>query len=56
MPAVKSETTSFINTNEFLEFVDTIDMGKSEKTNQSKFVETLDQSGVLEESNPIEQT
>ena len=36
--------------------MDTIDIGESEKTNQSELVETLDQSGVLEESNPIEQT
>ena len=36
--------------------MDTIDVGESEKTNQSELVETLNQSGVLEESNPIEQT
>ena len=29
--------------------MDTIDMGESEETNQSEIVETLDQSGVLEE-------
>ena len=46
MPSVNSEATSLVNTNEFLESVDTIDMGESEKTNQSEFVETLDQSGV----------
>ena len=54
MPSVNSEATSLVNTNEFLEFMDTIDMGESEKTNQSELVEILDQSGVLEESNPIE--
>ena len=31
-------------------------MGESEKTNQSEFSENSDQSDVLEESNPIEQT
>ena len=56
MPSVNSEATSLVHTNGFLEFMDTIDMGESEKTNQSELVETLDQSGVLEESNPIEQT
>ena len=56
MPSVNSEATSLVNTNEFLEFMDTIYMGESEKTNQSQLVETLDQSCVLEKSNPIEQT
>ena len=56
MPSVNFEATSLVNTNEFLEFMDTIDMGESEKTNQSAFVETVDQSDVLEKSNPIEQT
>ena len=56
MPSVNSDATSLVNTNEFLEFMDTIDMGESQKTSQSKFVETLDQSGVLEETTPIEQT
>ena len=39
MPSVNSEATSLVNTNEFLEFMDTIDMGESEKTNQSALVE-----------------
>ena len=56
MPSVNSEATSLVNTNEFLESMDTIDMGESEKTNQSEFGENLDQSDVLEESDPIEQT
>ena len=56
IPSVNSEATSLVNTNEFLEFMDTIDMGESERKNQSELVETLDQSGILEESNPIEQT
>ena len=56
MPSVNSEATSLVNTNEFLEFMDTIDLGESERTNQSELVETLDQSGVLEESKPTEQT
>ena len=54
MPSVNSEATSLVNTNEFLEFMDTIDMGESEKTNQSKIVETLDQSGVLEELTSVD--
>ena len=44
MPSVNSEATSLVNTNEFLEFMDTIDMGESEKTDQSEFSENLDQS------------
>ena len=40
MPSVNSEATSLVNTNEFLEFMDTIDMGESERTNQSELVET----------------
>ena len=56
MPSVNSEATSLVNTNDFLEFMDKIDMGESEETNQSELVETLDQSDVLEESNPLEQT
>ena len=56
MPSVNSKATSLVNTNEFLEFMDTIDMGESEKTNQSEFGENSDQYYVLEESNPIEQT
>ena len=55
MPSVNSGATSLVSTNEFLEFMHTIDMGESEKTNHSEFVETLDQSDVLEESNSIEQ-
>ena len=56
MPSVNSEATCLVNTNEFLEFMDTMDMGEPKKTNQSEFSENLDQSDVLEESNPIEQT
>ena len=56
MPSVNSAATALVNTNEFLKFMDTIDMGESEKTNQSEFCENSDQSDVLEESNPIEQT
>ena len=56
MPSVNSEATFLVNTNEFLEFMDTIDMGESEKTNQSEFGENSDQSYVLQESNHIEQT
>ena len=55
MPSVNSEATSLVNTNEFLEFMDTIDMCESEKIN-SEFGENFDQSDVLEESDPIDQT
>ena len=55
MPSVNSEAISLVNINDFLEFINTIDMGESEKTNQSEFGENLDQS-VLEESDPTEQT
>ena len=33
MPSVNSEATSLVNTNEFSEFMDTIDMDEAEKTN-----------------------
>ena len=56
MPSVNSEATSLVNTNEFLEFMDTIDMGEAEKTNQSEICEISDQSGVLEETTSLEQT
>ena len=54
--SVNSEATSLVNTNEFLEFMDKIDMGEAEKTNQSEICENSDQSEVLEETTPIEQT
>ena len=47
MPSVNSEATSLVNTNEFLEFMDAIDMVESEKTNQSELSENLDESDVL---------
>ena len=53
MPSVNSEATSLVNTSKFLEFMDMIDMGEVEKTNQS---EISDQSDVLEETTSIEQT
>ena len=55
MPSVNSEAISLVNT-EFLEFMDIIDMGEAEKTNQSEICEISDQSNVLEETTPIEQT
>ena len=56
MPSVNSEATSLVYTNEFLEFMDMINMGEAEKTNQSEICEISDQSDVLEETTPIEQT
>ena len=41
MLSVNSGAISLVNTNDILEFMDTIDMGESEKTNQSELVETL---------------
>ena len=36
MPLVDSEASSLVNTNELLEFIDTIDMGKADSTKQSE--------------------
>ena len=36
MPLVDSEASSLVNTNELLEFIDTMDMDKPESTKQSE--------------------
>ena len=45
---------SLVNTNELLEFIDTIDMGETEDTKQSEITVDSEQSSTSE--NPIEQT
>ena len=54
MPLVDSEASSLVNTNEFLEFIDTMDMGKAEDTKQSEI--TVDSEQSITSENPIEQT
>ena len=54
MPLVDSEASSLVNTNELLEFIDTIDMGKADSTKQSEITVNSKQSSTSE--NPIEQT
>ena len=54
MPLVDSEASSLVNTNEFLEFIDTVDMGKDEDTEQSEIPVDSEQSSTSE--NPMEQT
>ena len=54
MPLVDSEASSLVNTNELLEFIDTMDMGKAEDTKQSEI--TLDSEQSITSENPIEQT
>ena len=54
MPLVDSKASSLVNTNELLEFIDTMDMGKAEDTKQSEITVDSEQSITLE--NPIEQT
>ena len=54
MPLVDSEVSSLVNTNEFLVFIDTMDMGKAESTRQSEIIVDSEQSSTSE--NPIEQT
>ena len=55
MLSINSEASSLVNTNEFLEFIDTMDMDGSENTKQS---ETAIQSEQIVESDidPKEQT
>ena len=38
MLSVNSEASSLVNTNEFLEFIDTMDMDDSENTKQSETI------------------
>ena len=54
MPLVDSEASSLVNTNELLEFIDTIDMGKAESTKQSEITVNSEQSSASE--NPMKQT
>ena len=46
MPLVDSEASSLVNTNELLEFIDTIDMGKTDSTKQSEITVNSDQSST----------
>ena len=54
MPLVDSEASSLVNTNELLEFIDTMDMGKAESTKRSEI--TVDSEQTSTSENPIEQT
>ena len=54
MPLVDSEASFLVNTNELLEFIDTIHLGKAESTKQSEITVNSEQSSTSE--NPIEQT
>ena len=54
MPLVDSEASSLVNTNELLEYIDTMDMGKAEDTKQSEITVDCEQSSTSE--NPVEQT
>ena len=57
MPLVDSEESSLVNTNELLEFIDTIDMDEPESTKQSEITGDSEQASTSEISqNPIEQT
>ena len=46
MPLVDSEASSLVNTNELLEFIDTIDMGKADSTQQSEITVNSGQSST----------
>ena len=46
MPLVDSEASSLVNTNELLEFIDTIDMGKADSTKQSEITVNSEQSST----------
>ena len=48
MPLVDSEASSLVNTNELLEFIDTIDMGKADSTKQSGITVNSEQSNTSE--------
>ena len=57
MPLVNSEASSLVNTNELLEFIDTMDMDQPESTKQSEIIVDSEQTSTSEISeNPIEQT
>ena len=48
MPLVDSEASSLVNTNELLEFIDTIDMGKADSTKQSDITVNSEQGSTSE--------
>ena len=48
MPLVDSEASSLVNTNEPLELIDTIDMGKADSTKQSEITVNSEQSSTSE--------
>ena len=52
MPLVDSEANFLVNTNELLEFIDTMDMGKDEDIKQSEI--TVDSEQSITSENPIE--
>ena len=54
MPLVDSEASSLVNTNELLEFIDTMDIDESENVKQSEITVNSEQSSTSE--HPIEQT
>ena len=54
MPLVDSEASSLVNTNELLEFIDTMDIDESENVEQSEITVNSEQTSTSE--NPIEQT
>ena len=57
MPLVDSEESSLVNTNELLEFIDTIDMDEPESTKQSEIIVNSGQTSTSESlENPTEQT
>ena len=57
MPLVDSEASSLVNTNELLQFIDTMDMDEPVCTKQSEITEDSEQTCTSEISeNPIEQT
>ena len=55
MLSVNSEASSLVNTNEFLEFIDTMNMDDSENTKQSET--TIESEQIVDsDKDPIEQT
>ena len=57
MPLVDSEASSLVNTNELLEFIDTLDMDEPESRKQSEITVNSEQTSTSEISqNRIEQT
>ena len=57
MPQVDSEASSSVNTNELLEFIDTVDMDEPESTLQSEITVNSEHTSTSEISqNPIKQT